>query len=101
MTYGIDIRKLVVSFVNESGNKAEASRRYKVSLWCVNDWCKRKELGAKKQGNRVRKIDREELKKHVNDYPDAKLAERAAKFKVSISSIEYQLKKMKITYKKK
>ncbi len=38
MTYSIDLRKRVVEFVQGGGSKAEASRRYKVSLWCVNDW---------------------------------------------------------------
>lgn len=41
MTYSIDLRKRVVEFVQKGGSKAEASRRYQVSLWCVNDWCKR------------------------------------------------------------
>ncbi|NJK57672.1 MAG: IS630 family transposase, partial [Pleurocapsa sp. SU_5_0] len=42
MTYSVDLRKRVVEFVAAGGSKAEASRRYEVSLWCVNDWCQRK-----------------------------------------------------------
>ena len=44
MTYSVDLQKRVVDFVAAGGSKAEASRRYEVSLWCVNDWCQRKDL---------------------------------------------------------
>ena len=41
MTYSLDLRQRVVDFVKKNGgSKAEASRVYDVSIWCVYDWCK-------------------------------------------------------------
>jgi len=40
------------------------------------------------------------LKKHVNDYPDALLRERASHFCVHIHAIEYAMKQMNLTRKK-
>ena len=48
MAYSLDLRKRVVDFVSLGGSKAEASRRYEISLWCVNDWCGRQSLEAAK-----------------------------------------------------
>ena len=59
MTYSIDLRSRVVRLVESGGSKAEASRRFGVSLWCVADWCKRQELAPKAQSPRHRKIDKE------------------------------------------
>ena len=65
MTYSIDLRQRVAGFVEAGGRKAEASRRYEVSLWCVTDWCKRADLRPKAQGRRHRKLDWEALRQHI------------------------------------
>lgn len=102
MTYSLDLRKRVVTYIQEGGHKEEASRIFDVSLWCVYDWCKRDDLSAKDYAPRQkRKFNWEMLKKHTQDYPDAFLRERAEHFGVHIHAIEYALKKMKITRKKK
>ena len=100
MTYSTDLRKRVVTFVNEGGSKAGASRRFEVSLWCVNDWCKRDDLSPKPHPLRHRKIDKEALRRHVQEYPDALLRERAQHFGVHINAIWYSMRKMKLTHKK-
>ncbi len=100
MTYGLDLRKRVVSFVLAGGSKAEASRHFKVSLWCVQDWCLRKDLSAKVQPSRHNKIDMEKLSVHLKDQPDAILRERATKFGVTEQAIWYGLKRLKVTHKK-
>jgi len=100
MAYSVDLRKRVVGFVNNGGSKAEASRRYGVSLWCVNDWFKRDDLEPKPSSVRNRKIDREGLRRHVQLYPDALLRERAEHFGVHNSAIWYQMHKMNLTHKK-
>jgi len=101
MTYSIDLRKRVVSYVEEGGFKSEAAQIFGVSLWCVNDWCQRKNLAPKPSAPRRNgKLDWDALKKHVSDYPDAILRERAAHFNVHIHAIEYAMKQMKITRKK-
>ena len=101
MTYSLDLRKRVVDFVNNGGSKAEASRVYEVSIWCVYDWCKRKELAPKQlPKRRNRKLNWEELRRHVQKYPDALLRERAEYFEVHINAIWYACKQMKLTPKK-
>ena len=100
MTYSLDLRQRVVAFVNNGGSKAEASRRYSVSRWCVNDWCQRPSLAPKKVKRRSRKLDWEALRKNVQQKPDALLRERAEEFGVHINAIWYALKEMKQTCKK-
>lgn len=100
MTYSLDLRKRVVDFVNQGCSKAEASRRYKVSLWCVNDWCKRVNLSPKRQKGRKRKLNWEELEWHVKQHPDALLRERASYFGVHVNAIWYAIGQMKLTRKK-
>ena len=101
MTYSLDLRKRVVNFVKNGGSKTEASRIYEVSLWCVYDWCKRKELEPKKSSQRrKRKLDWEALRLHVKEYPDALLRERAEHFGVQINAIWYACHQMQLTRKK-
>lgn len=100
MTYSLDLRKRVVDFVVAGGSKAEASRRYEVSLWCVNDWCRRKNLTPAPQHGRKRKLDWTSLAKHIQENPDALLRERAQYFEVHTSAIGYAQKQMNLTRKK-
>ena len=100
MTYSIDLRKRVVEFVSRGGSKAEASRQYEVSLWCVNDWCKPDDLTPKVSKRRNRKLDWEALSRHIEEFPDALLRERAQHFGVRESAIWYANRQMKLTRKK-
>ena len=76
MTYSVDWRKRVVNFVEAGGSKAEASRRSEISLWCVNDWCRRKNLTPAPQLGRKRKLDSKALEQHIRENPDALLRQR-------------------------
>lgn len=100
MTYSVDLRGRVVEFVAGGGSKAEASRRYKVSLWCVNDWCKRDDLTPQPQKGRKRKLDWEALSRHIQEYPDALIRERAKHFGVHNNAIWYAKVQMKLTRQK-
>ena len=100
MTYSLDLRKRVAGFVEAGGRKAEAARRYEVSLWCVNDWCKREDLRPKAQGRRHRKLDWAALRQHIQEHPDALLRERAVQFGVHIHAIWYACHQMRISHKK-
>ena len=100
MAYSLDLRKRVVGFVEEGGSKAEAARRFRVSEWCVQDWCRRPNLGPKRHGTRRRKLERQALRQHVAQYPEATLKERAQHFGVQINAIWVALKHLKITCKK-
>ena len=100
MAYSVDLRKRVVEYVKEGGEKKEAAKIFKVSLWCVYDWLKRENLEPIKVKRRKRKLDWEALKQDVKDRPNALLKERAKKFGVKINAIWYALKEMRISYKK-
>jgi len=100
MAYSIDLRKRVVEFVEEGGGKAEAARRFRVSLWCVHDWCGRTDLAPKRHGPRQRKLDRLALRQHVAQHPAATLQERAQHFGVRINAIWYALRQLQVTHKK-
>ncbi len=90
----------MVGFVEAGGSKAEGSRRFGVSLWCVDDWCKRQDLSPKTHSPRHRKIDEEALRRHVERYPDALLRERSEVFGVHINAVWSMMRKMELTHKK-
>ena len=100
MAYSIDLRKRVVAFVEEGGSQAEAARRFRVSVWCVKDWCGRVDLAPKRHGPRRRKLDRTALRQHVAQHPEATLKERAQHFGVQINAIWYALRQLQVTRKK-
>jgi transposase len=102
MTYSVDFRKKVVKFVHDGGGQAEAARHFDISLWCVRDWLARKDLRPEQKGvPRQRKLDKDRLRAHVRDNPDAVLRERAAHFGVHISSMGWALNNLKLTHKKR
>ena len=101
MAYSLDFRKKVVSFVSSGGTKKAASHLFGISIWCVNDWCSRKDLAADYSACGLsRKFNWELLREDVRVNPDKFLYERAAEFNVNTHSIWYALKAMKISYKK-
>jgi len=102
MTYSVDFRKKVVRFVHDGGGQREAARYFDISLWSVRDWLGRKDLQPQQKGvPRQRKLDKEALRAHVRDNPDAILRERAAHFGVHISSMGWALHNLKLTRKKR
>ncbi len=102
MTYRVDLRKKVVVFVRNGGGQAEAARRFDISLWCVRDWLARQDLQPQQKGvARRRKLDKEALRVHVRDYPDALVRERAAHFGVYPNAVWVALKALELTHKKR
>jgi transposase len=102
MTYSVDFRKKVVAFVRNGGGQREAARHFYISLWCVRDWLARKDLQPRQKGvPRQRKLDKDALRAHVRDYPDALLRERAVHFGVRLSSMGEALQRLKLTHKKR
>jgi putative transposase len=100
MSYGIDYRRLVVSFVEEGGSKRDAARLFKISPNTVYEWLKRAEdLRPRPALSRIRKMDKAALRQHVQDNPDALLRERAALFGVSPVAVFCAMKKMKFVKK--
>jgi transposase len=99
MTYSIDYRRRVVSFIEEGGSQREAQSLFKISRNTLYRWLNSDDLTPKVHGLRQRKLDRALLKEHVQKYPDAKLSERAVHFGVRPSAIWYSLRTMKIVNK--
>lgn len=99
MTYSIDYRRRVVSFIEEGGSRREAQSLFKISGRTIQRWLTSEDLHPKVHGSRHRKLDVGALAEHVRKYPDAKLSERAAYFQVRTSAIWYRLKTMKIVKK--
>jgi len=101
MTYQTSHRKAALSYIEEGGSKAKASRIFKVSRDTIYRWLKLDDIAPKPPPKtRYRKIDKAALRIHVEKYPDLFLRERAAHFGVHISSMGRSLKKLKIAKKK-
>lgn len=100
MTYSLDLRQRVVDFVSHGGSKYEASRRFSVSVWCVNDWCSRKDIAPKRHGRRLRKLDWDKVSSYIKANPDSTLQEISSNFSVHKNAIWYAAQQMRLTYKK-
>ena len=101
MAYGIDYRRRVISFVKEGGSKLEAARLFKIHPETVYEWLKRGEdLSPRPAKTRRRKVDKQALRQHVRECPDALLRERAAVFKVTPEAVCYLMKTMKLVKKR-
>jgi putative transposase len=99
MTYSIDLRERVLSYIEEGGSHAAAASLFKVTPRTIYNWLHRGTLEPKKHGLRHRKLDKKLLAQHVRDYPDALLRERAAHFGVHVNAIWVALRTMKIVKK--
>lgn len=100
MTYSYDVRKLVIAHVNGGGSQLEACRLYKVSRKTIHNWLKSPKLSSTKiKWTRKRKLDKALLEKHVRQFPDAILRERAEHFKVSHNAIWKSLRQRNIVKK--
>lgn len=100
MSYSVDLRKRVVNYVESGGSKSEAARRFAVSRKTVYNWLALDDLSPKPHPRHTRKVDKLALKRHVQEFPDAMLSERAQLFGVATSTICYHLKLMKFSRKK-
>ncbi len=75
------------------------SKRFKISTTTISKW--KKELTPKQNRNKQPiKIDREALKKDIQDHPDSYGYERASRLGVSASGIKHAKKRIGVTYKK-
>ena len=99
MTYSVQFRKKVLKLQSGGESFIKVSRRFKISTTTISRW--KKELNPKPSRNkRPIKIDDEELKKDIEDYPDSYSHERASRLGVSTSLIKHAKKRLGVTYKK-
>ena len=105
MSYSLDLKNRVLSFIEEGHSKVDASKIFHVSKRAIFLWSKEKkeqgELKLKLRDRKPYKINEAALIAYVKKNPDHYLKEIAASFHVSISAIFYALRRIKITLKKK
>jgi len=95
MSYSIDYRQRVISFIEAGGSKAQASRLFNVHPTTIYEWWGRKsDLSPRPAKTRRGKIDKEALCRHVADHPDALLRERADHFGVTTNAIWEMMRKL-------
>ncbi len=100
MTYPSSFRKKVLTIKEkEKLSFIEIAGRFSLSKTTIFKWSKR--LDPQKHRNKQPiKIDREALKKDIQDHPDSYGYERASRLGVSASGIKHAKKRIGVTYKK-
>jgi len=104
MAYSIDYKKRVIAYKDEGHSFKELYEAFRIPSGTYYVWkgqLERGVLGVKVKQTRRRKINPEELRRVIEEQPDAYLREIAEKFGCSIASVHARLKKLKITYKKR
>jgi len=106
MAYDTAFRERAIAFKESGATFKEVNIVFGIDPKTLKSWIKlRDETGSvayqKVYRERKRKIDKEELKRLVEEKPDAYLAEFAERFDCSVPAVFYALKKLKITLKKR
>jgi transposase len=101
MTYSSDFRRKVLSVREKEGlTIAQVATRFCVGVASVTRWVKTPE--PKQTRNKpATKIDMDALVGDVKKYPDAYQYERARRLDVSVQGINYALRRLGVSYKKK
>lgn len=102
--YSLDLRKLVVAFVEEGHTQAEAARQFKLYSGTVSRWIKLKRTTGSLKAVAVprspHKLPLDELEKYTKEHPDAFLREIASHFGCGKDAVARALKKLGFTRKK-
>ena len=102
--YSLDLRELVVAFVEEGHTQAEAARQFKLYSGTVSSWIKlKKTTGSLKVVPVPRsphKLPLKPLEEYVKEHPDAILKEIASHFGCGKDAVARALKKLGFTRKK-
>lgn len=102
--YSLDLRKLVVAFVEEGHSQAEAARQFKLHPVTVSRWIKlKKTIGSLKVVAVPRsphKLPLDALEEYVKEHPDAILKEIGKHFNCGKDAVARALKKLGFTRKK-
>ncbi len=80
---------------SKGGGVSEAVKVFKVGRSTIHRWLAREDLKPTVVKERQGKLDKEALRKDVEENPDAKLADRAQRLGVKTNTVWYALKKMK------
>ena len=99
MTYSIDLRERAVSYVHSGGSQKEACQLFGIGQRTLYRWLNSKSLHPRTRPKGAYKLNMDALSKHVKDYPDLYLRERASHFNVRVNTIYYALQRMNISKK--
>ena len=100
MTYSIDFRKKVLKVKKDKKlSFSEVAERFGISRAAVFRWSK-KIVATKQRNKEPYKLDRETLRRDIEEYPDSYSRERAERLGMSASGIRYAKKRLGISYKK-
>lgn len=98
MAYSNDFRQQVLRQLQEGKTYRQLSIEYNISTRTIQNW--RDNPNRKVRTSYTRKIDLEQLRQDVKDYPDAFQRERAVRFNCSDRAISKALKRLHLTRKK-
>jgi transposase len=101
--YSEDLRARIVRYVTQGGSKPEAAQRFGVHRATVYRYLRlaqAQRLAPKTSWGRWRKLDPERLRASVAAQPDATLAELGDQLGVSVGTVWWRLRRLKITLKK-
>jgi len=104
MSYDIKLRERAISYLNEGNSFRKTAAVFKVSTTTLQMWKSQLNetgtLAPKKRKETWRKINPDELRKFVEENPDAYQHEIASHFGVRLFAVQKALKRLKITRKK-
>ena len=104
MSYSVDLRKKVVEYKLAGNTIRETSKIFGVGSTTISNWIRKYrrsgDLANKKLERKAKKLPEEELKKYINDHPDAYHRGIAEFFNCSPSAVYKAFKRHKITRKK-
>jgi transposase len=104
-TYGIDLRKKVIKFLESGNSQRLASKVFDISKTTVNNWYTRyKKEGhytPKKRPGAKPKIDHVQFVDYITQNPNATTFEIGKEFGMTYGGAHYWLKKLGFSYKKK
>ena len=105
ISYSIDLRERVVSYVESGGSRISASRVFAVGERTVRRWIALKKetksvVPRSHGGGYPAKIDTSVLKEYVDSHPDKTLEDIVKEFSVSHVAIWKALRKIGYVYKK-
>ena len=104
MGYSKDYQMRAIEYKEACHTFKELKEAFKIPASTYYSWkeqLRKGLLGVKIKRTRKRKVDPEELKRVIEEKPDAYLREIAEKFDCSITAIHKRLEQMKITLKKR
>jgi len=103
--YSNDLRERVIKNYEEGMRKEQLVEVFKIGISTLNRWIRDYlETGSiearTRSRYRKRKVEDEDLKKYIEDYPSATLEQIGLHFEVRAVSVWHRLKKLGITRKK-